>query len=80
MEELGLDLSALGVFHHYGDLLDGFVIDESDRQLLDRFPADSRVHCCNTVMESLQDRINLAQHCLDFALQTEFNSPGHQRD
>jgi LPPG:FO 2-phospho-L-lactate transferase len=67
MEELGLDLSALGVFRHYGGLLDGFVLDEQDRELLVDFPDPRRVHCCNTVMESLQDRIDLAGQCLEFS-------------
>jgi len=67
MNELGLDLSALGVFHHYGELLNGFVIDEQDRGLISDFPDPNRLHCCNTVMESLQDRIDLAEQCLQFA-------------
>lgn len=67
MDELGLDLSALGVYRHYGGLLDGFVIDEQDRNLLSEFPEPDRLHCCNTVMESLQDRIDLAEQCLQFA-------------
>jgi LPPG:FO 2-phospho-L-lactate transferase len=67
MNELGLDLSALGVFHHYGDLLDGFVIDDQDRHLISEFPDPDQLHCCNTVMESLQDRIGLAEQCLQFA-------------
>ena len=68
MNELGLDLSALGVFRHYGELLDGFVIDEQDRELVSDFPDSKQLHCCNTVMQSLQDRIELAQQCLQFAM------------
>lgn len=41
MDELGLDLSAMGIFHHYGELLDGFVIDEQDRELIGDFPIRS---------------------------------------
>jgi len=67
MSELGLDLSARSIFQHYGDLLDGFVIDEQDRSLISEFPDPDRLLCCNTVMESLQDRIDLAQQCLRFA-------------
>ena len=75
--ELGLDLSALGVFRHYGELLDGFVIDEQDRELIGEFPDPKQLHCCNTVMESLQDRIELAQQCLQFA--TRLGQPNIQR-
>lgn len=68
MSELGLELSARSVFNHYGDLLDGFVMDERDQALIDDFPNPDRVHCCNTVMENLQDRIDLAKNCLHFSL------------
>lgn len=71
MGELGMELSSLGVFHHYGDLLDGFVIDELDRELISEFPDPRRLHCCNTVMQSLDDRISLARQCLNFALNTD---------
>jgi LPPG:FO 2-phospho-L-lactate transferase len=67
MNELGLELSALGVYRHYDDLLDGFILDEKDRGLIDDFPEPRHVHCCNTVMVSLDDRIALAQECLEFA-------------
>jgi len=68
MNELGLELSALAVYQHYGDLLDGFVLDEQDRGLLNDFPEALSLHCCNTVMESLDDRIALARECLQFAV------------
>jgi len=67
MNELGMDLSALGVYQHYGQLLDGFVLDEQDRALMGDFPDPEQLHCCNTVMKSLDDRINLARECLLFA-------------
>ncbi len=74
MNELGLTLSALGVHQYYGDLLDGFVLDEQDRDLLDVFPDPRSVHCCNTIMESLQDRVSLARECLQFA--EDLSEPG----
>jgi LPPG:FO 2-phospho-L-lactate transferase len=67
MNELGLELSALGVYYHYGDLLDGFVLDEQDRELISEVQEPRRLHCCNTIMESLDDRIALARECLRFA-------------
>jgi LPPG:FO 2-phospho-L-lactate transferase len=69
MDELGLDLSAMGIFHHYGELLDGFVIDEQDRELIGNFPDPEQLYCCNTVMDRLQDRIELAKQCLKFGRQ-----------
>jgi LPPG:FO 2-phospho-L-lactate transferase len=67
MQELGLDASALGVYRHYGELLDGYVLDEQDRESIGRFPESTCLHCCNTVMESENDRTELAQECLQFA-------------
>ncbi len=67
MHELGLELSALGVYYHYGDLLDGFVLDDQDRGLVDEVEIPTRLHCCNTLMESLDDRVKLASDCLQFA-------------
>jgi LPPG:FO 2-phospho-L-lactate transferase len=69
MTELGMDLSSVGVFRHYGDLLDGFVIDTTDRSLVPEFPDPGRIHCCNTLMNSLEERVELAKECLNFALQ-----------
>ena len=34
LSELGLSQSAEGIVEHYGDLLDGFLADEQDRQSL----------------------------------------------
>ena len=67
MQEMGLDSSALGVYYHYGDLLDGFIVDDQDRELVDEFEGPGRLHCCNTVMKSLDDRVELARECLQFA-------------
>ena len=71
MAELGLNGSALGIFNHYGDLLDGFVLDQQDRNMISDFPEAVHLLCCNTVMITLDDRIKLAQQCLNFALQNE---------
>lgn len=67
MQELGLELSALGVYRHYGDLLDGFVLDEQDRRLINDVQEPRRLHCCNTIMDSMDDRITLARECLLYA-------------
>jgi LPPG:FO 2-phospho-L-lactate transferase len=67
MQELGLELSALGVYRHYGDLLDGFVLDEQDRRLINDVQEPRQLHCCNTIMDSMDDRITLARECLLYA-------------
>ena len=70
MAELGLPQDAAAVAAHYEGLLDGFVLDASDRSLADDIAATGpAVHVCNTVMRSLEDRIGLANETLGFAQQ-----------
>ena len=69
MEELGDPRSAIGVAKHYRalyrDMLTGFIIDEKDRILeSDLTEMGLLTTVTNTVMVTLQDRINLAQEVL----------------
>lgn len=50
-----------------GEMLDGYVLDDQDRGLVDAVEIPRRLHCCYTLMESLDDRVNLASECLQFA-------------
>lgn len=65
MGDLGLEVSAAGVARHYGELLDGFVLDTADAGLAGTIGCATRV--TDTVMESLADRMELARTCLGFA-------------
>ena len=68
MAETKMPVSALGVAEHYGDLLDGYVIDEADAdQAKDIERMGITVHVTRTVMHSLQDRIDLSRTTLEFA-------------
>ncbi len=68
MVETKMPVSALGVAEYYGDLLDGFVIDEADAdQAKDIERMGIAVHVTRTIMHSLQDRIDLARTTLEFA-------------
>ena len=68
MAEARIPISALGVAEHYGDLLDGFVIDAADAdQAREIERLGIAVHATQTVMHSLQDRILLARSTLEFA-------------
>lgn len=64
MGELGIAADARSIAAHYGDLLDGFVLDALDG------PAMHDMHCATavtgTVMQSLDDKVALARHCLAF--------------
>ena len=66
MRALGVEVSAYGVADLYRDFLDGFVIDEVDRQLEKRFKElDLRVVVTDTIMKSLEDKVRLAKITLD---------------
>lgn len=64
MAELQIPSSAAAVAAHYGDLLDGFVLDEQDRDLDGTLGLPTVV--TRTVMVSLADRIALARATLEF--------------
>jgi LPPG:FO 2-phospho-L-lactate transferase len=64
MRELAVPNTAAAVAAHYGDLLDGFVLDEQDRQLEGTLGVPTVV--TQTVMVTLQDRIDLARSVLAF--------------
>ena len=68
MRELGMAPSAVAVAHHYGDLLDGFVLDVEDDAMADELRSDGlAVRVAQTVMENVDDRESLARVVLDFA-------------
>lgn len=68
MQELSMPSTAYAVAKYYGDLLDGFVIDESDTFQVEAIEAlGIKVLVAPTIMKSLQDRIDLAQQVLQFS-------------
>ena len=70
MRELGVEASAAVVADRYRDLLDGFVLDETDRGLagaIEAAGAGLRVRVEQTVMRTGEDRARLAAKVLEFA-------------
>ncbi len=68
MIELGLDVSALSIAKHYGTLIDGYIIDHADEEEMANLKnLGLAVRCAPTVMRSLEDRVELARHVLDFS-------------
>jgi LPPG:FO 2-phospho-L-lactate transferase len=65
MRELGEMSSPLTVVDHLGDVLDGFVIDRADAELVDAVIIPTLV--TDTVMTSLPSKARLAQEILAFA-------------
>ncbi|MEM7541248.1 MAG: 2-phospho-L-lactate transferase [Pseudomonadota bacterium] len=67
MAELELQVSTVAVAEHYGDLLDGFIIDQTDRDLKSRCEAlGVETVVAQTLMKTLDDRVNLAQTAVKF--------------
>jgi LPPG:FO 2-phospho-L-lactate transferase len=68
MQELGHDVSALGVARLYGGLADLLLVDEQDARLVESATAQMpRLAAARTLMVSLEDRIGLARTCLEQA-------------
>ncbi len=68
MVELAVPSSAVAVAAHYGDLLDGFVIDAQDESLLDAFrDTGPAAIAAPTVMLTFDDKVRLATLVIEFA-------------
>mgnify|MGYP001263986740 FL=1 len=65
MRELSLPSTAQAVAKHYDELLDGYVIDIADRNNSNEMHIPVRV--TRTLMNSIEDRENLAREVLSFA-------------
>lgn len=68
MRELDMPVSAAGVAAYYGDVLDGFVIDQQDRAQASYVESlGLRVLVTDTVMRNQADKERLAREALSFA-------------
>ena len=65
MKELNMPTSAAAVAAYYGDLLDGFVLDNTDSEQCDRISVPCLV--TDTIMTDNSKKSQLAQDCLRFA-------------
>ena len=70
MAELGLPQSATAIAKYYGNLIDGFILDQHDAELAPEIEAlQVRVMVAQTLMTTLDDRIDLAHTALGFIAQ-----------
>ncbi len=70
MAELGMPSTTTSIAKYYSGLVDGLVVDERDRDheaSIEEF--DMSVKVTNTVMKSLEDRVNLARETIDLILE-----------
>ncbi len=75
MRELGLTVDVAAVAHLYGDIIDGYVVDERDGA--DAAGLQVPVRVTQTLMRDLADREHLARAVLAFA--DELTAEGHAR-
>lgn len=61
---LGINPSAIAVYHHYSTLLSGFIFDEADKQYKNQIPIPTLA--TNTIIKTQLDRKQLAKNVLDF--------------
>jgi len=62
MSELGLAPAVQSIARHYGALLDALVVDGVDAGLAEGLPI--RTSVTNTLMQTMDDKVALARHCL----------------
>jgi LPPG:FO 2-phospho-L-lactate transferase len=62
LQELGLAVTSAAVAERYGDLLQGYVVDQADAQGI-----STKLHIAPTLMTTLEDREALARTVLTFA-------------
>lgn len=65
MTELGIPVSPAAVADYYGNLIDGFILDQRDAALASGLKP--KVKLADTLMNTLEDRERLARECLAFA-------------
>jgi LPPG:FO 2-phospho-L-lactate transferase len=76
MRELGADSTALGVARHYGDLVDGWVIDKADEKLQRSIEREGRsVMVTDTIMKTRARSVALAKRVVAFACSQAGRSP-----
>lgn len=67
MGELNLDISVQGLFTYYDGLLDGLVIDETDREQVAGLAEQEKFTLMTqTIMNTPDDKVRLARECLDW--------------
>lgn len=69
MTEMGKDISPLTIIEHYGDLINGFVLDEQDKSQHKSIAKSAKVELMviNTVMDTMEIKREVATSIIDFA-------------
>ena len=68
LAESGSDVSPMGVADWYGDLVDGWILDDADKDYAGSLRSRGwRVHVCATLMHDIPAKVALARNAVDFA-------------
>ncbi|WP_346839468.1 2-phospho-L-lactate transferase [Microbulbifer sp. SAOS-129_SWC] len=68
MEDMSMPVSAAAVAGYYGSLLDGYILDEADAHQAEEIESlGIKTLVVPTVMQGLQDRIDLAESAVQFS-------------
>ncbi len=73
LSELGLAVSAKGIAEHYGDLIDGFVLDTCDAALADDIHTATLT--IQTMMHNTDDQAALANATLEWCAELAYANP-----
>ncbi len=81
MVELGVDSSPVGVARHYEGFLDGIILDEADGSLVKLIEAlNLRTITAPTLMNTLADKVRLANRLLEWLEESTSEHLGHRPD
>lgn len=81
MAELGVDNSPVGVARHYEGFLDGIILDEADGSLVKLIEAlNLRTITAPTLMNTLADKVRLANRLLEWLEESTSEHLGHRPD
>ena len=67
MNEMGIEVSSVSIAKHYRGLIDGIIIDESDKEQEDKIKQlGIEVKLSKIIVESKEEKIRLAKESIEF--------------
>ena len=67
MNEMGIEVSSVSIAKHYRGLIDGIIIDESDKEQEDKIKQMGiKVKLSKIIVENKEEKIRLAKESIEF--------------
>jgi len=67
MEEMGLEVNVMTIANHYGNLIDGLIIDNADKEYIQAIESSGiKVKVSNILMHDNDDKTRLAKEAIEF--------------